>query len=203
MVTQWFIYPHEWQFHLLSIFVWLSSEFTIGMVDDQQKHQFPSYHRFSYTPSMLAVERGCVLFRPWLMGPGVVSIALCLLYAVVSCPHPTPKRRKGSGTHQALFGSCWLGMSEFCCTNQSCAMWLICDYNVILHYSQLLLLMRAVDALLCQSDALSWQSHDDLHPVRPRKRSMCTRPFPPNWLSWWSVLHIHAKKIMFSKVMLF
>jgi hypothetical protein len=26
--------------------------------------------------------------------------------------------------------------------------------------------------------ALSWQSHDLLHPVRPRKRSMCTRPFP-------------------------
>ena len=123
-----------------------------------------------------AFERGCALFRPRLMG--VVSIALCILYAVVSCPDPTPKRRKGSGTHQALFGSCWLGMSEFCCTNQSRAMWLTCDSHVIPHYSLLVLLVRALDALLCQNDTLSWQSHDELHPVRPRKRSMCTRPFP-------------------------
>ena len=57
-------------------------------------------------------------------------------------------------------------------------MWLTCDYHVILHHSSLLLLVRAVDALLCQNDALSRQSHDELHPVNPRKRSMCTRPFP-------------------------
>ena len=52
--------------------------------------------------------------------------------------------------------------------------------------------MRAVDALPCQNDVLSCQSHDMLHPVCPRKCSMCTRPFPSlrvgsgnetNWLS--------------------
>ena len=38
--------------------------------------------------------------------------------------------------------------------------------------------VRAVDALPCQNDVLSCQSHDMLHPVHPRKCSMCTRPFP-------------------------
>ena len=46
-------------------------------------------------------------------------------------------------------------LSEFCRTNQGRAMWLICDYHMILHYSLLLLLMRAVDALPCQNDTLS------------------------------------------------
>ena len=58
-------------------------------------------------------------------------------------------------------------------------MWLICDYHVIQCYSQLLLFVRVVDVLLCQNDALSGQSHNELHPVHPRKLSMCTRHFPP------------------------
>ena len=124
----------------------------------------------------MCIPRGTLFTRPflssWVGGAGPWDYT-----KLVSCPDPTPKRRKGSGTHQALFGSYWLGMSEFCRTNQSCAMWLTCDYHVIPHYSQLLLLVRAVDALLCQNDALSWQSHDELHPVRPRKHSCVPDPF--------------------------
>ena len=37
--------------------------------------------------------------------------------------------------------------------------------------------VRAIYALLCQTDALSCQSHDMLHPVCPRNHSMYTRPF--------------------------
>ena len=91
---------------------------------------------------------------------------------VVLSPDPTPKRRKGSGTHQALSWACWCGISEFCR-----AMWLTCDYHVIPGYSQLLLHVRAVDALLCQYDALSWQSHDELRPVRPKNAQCVPDPF--------------------------
>ena len=54
-----------------------------------------------------------------------------MIHSLVPSPHPQ-KREK-------LFGSCWLCMFEFCCTNQSCAMWLTCDYHVIPHISSLLL----------------------------------------------------------------
>ena len=65
-------------------FLWdLAQSLEIGTVGDKQKQLLPNYHRYSYTPSMLAVDRGCVLFRIWLMG--VASIALCVCaYTVVA-----------------------------------------------------------------------------------------------------------------------
>ena len=73
--------------------------------------------------------------------------------------------------------ACWCDISEFCGANQSCTMWFTCDYHMILRYSQLLLLMRAVDALLCQYVVMTvtWQAAS----CAPKKCLMCTRPFPP------------------------
>ena len=51
-------------------------------------------------------------------------------------------------------------MFEFCRTNQSRAMWLTRVYHVIPHHSSLLLLMRAVDALLCQNKMMTLCYHD-------------------------------------------
>ena len=54
----------------------------------------------------------------------------------------------------------FLGLvSEYRHAYQIHAMWLACDYHVTLCYSQLLLHMRAVNALPCQNDALSRQSY--------------------------------------------
>ena len=57
-------------------------------------------------------------------------------------PDPTPKRRKGSGTHRALSGACWHGISEFYRTNQIHAMWLAHDYHVTQCDSQLKMIME-------------------------------------------------------------
>ena len=97
--------------------------------------------------------------------------------AIVSSPDPTPKWRKGSGAHRALSGTCWHGISKFCCTNQINAMWLARDYHVTPRYSRLLLHVRAIDVLPCRDDALSWQSHDMLHPVRPKSAQCVPDPF--------------------------
>ena len=50
----------------------------------------------------------------------------------------------------------FLGLvSEYQCANQIHTMWLACDYHATLRYSQLLLCVRAGDALPCQNDVLS------------------------------------------------
>ena len=93
---------------------------------------------------------------------------------VFSFPDPTFKEGKGLVCIECLLGL----VSEFCHANQIHAMWFTCDDNVTLRNSHLVLHMRAVDALPCQNDASSCQSHDMLHPACPKRRSMYTRPFP-------------------------
>ena len=64
----------------------------------------------------------------------------------------------------------FLGLvSEFCGANQIYAMWFTCDNHVTLCNSPLLLHVRAVDALSCQNDASSCQSHM-LRPACRKKR---------------------------------
>ena len=79
-----------------------------------------------------------------------------MVTSVVSSPDPTPNRRRGAG-------ACFLGLADLAYLNSVapirvapciCGLYVI-SYHVILHYSQLLLLVRVVDALLCQNDALS------------------------------------------------
>ena len=107
-----------------------------------------------------------------------------LKHIIVSCPcRLCPQKEERVWYTSSAFLASFLvlltwhvwSLCTLLCTNQSRAMWLTCDCHVIPHYSELLLLVRAVDALPCQTDA---QSHDELYPVHPRKRSMCTRPFP-------------------------
>ena len=99
--------------------------------------------------------------------------SLCFL-SLMPGPHP-----QKCGTHRALSGACWRDISEFCRTNQIHAMWLACDHHVIPRDSQLLLHVRAVDALPYQNDALSWQLHDMLHPglCAPKSAGCVPDPF--------------------------
>ena len=55
------------------------------------------------------------------------------------CTITGPQRRKGSGTHRALFGSCWL-------------VWILSHQSDSLHGFEF--------GLPCLNDALSWCSHD-------------------------------------------
>ena len=52
----------------------LAQSLEIGTVDDKQQQQCPSYDSCSYTPSMLAVDHECVLFRTCTVEYTVLSV---------------------------------------------------------------------------------------------------------------------------------
>ena len=106
-------------------------------------------------------------------------MACNFVYAgLVSFPDPALKEGKGL-VHIKRF----LGLDDISVRNSSAPIrFMPCGLHVIIMWHRPIAVystrVRAVDALPCQNDALSCQSHDMLHPVCPRKRSMCTRSFP-------------------------
>ena len=113
-----------------------------------------------------------------IIGDDQTSICTAQINVKISLiPKPHPKRRKGSGgTHRAI--SWGLLMWRF---------WILSHHVASIHVIIMwycTITSRAVDVLpvLCQNNVLSWQSwqsRDELHPVHPKKRLMCIRPFPP------------------------
>jgi hypothetical protein len=89
---------------------------------------------------------------------------------VVSSPHPTPKRRKGSGPHQAL-----LGHTE-CCTSYDCH-----DNALFWHGNASTALMRCNSwyhtIITCKPHGTT--EFRNATSASPKYNSMCTRPFPP------------------------
>ena len=105
------------------------------------------------------------------------AVGMWLLGNTVSCPDPTLMRKVWY--HMKHF----LGLVDLAYQNSVAPIrFTPCGLHVIIMWhrtSHLLLHVRAAHVVPCLNDALSWRSHDMLHPVRPKKRSMCTRPFPP------------------------
>ena len=101
-----------------------------------------------------------------------------LASSLVSFPDPAPKEGKG-----LVYIERFLGLDDVSVLNSVAPIrFMLCGLHVIIMWHLPIAVysarVRVVDALPCQNDALSCQSHDMLHPVCPRKRSMCTRPFP-------------------------
>jgi hypothetical protein len=84
-------------------------------------------------------------------------------------PRPHPQKEERGYTWSTFWGLLtWHFKSEFCRTNQIHAMWLTVAYTWLSCDTYHAKTMRCT---------VIW-SHDLLHPVRPRKSSMCTRPYP-------------------------
>jgi hypothetical protein len=80
----------------------------------------------------------------------------------------------GDRLHKIWHGMAWHGISEFCHTNQIRTMYTQ-PIATRMHESDWCIAMPKQCVV----------THDVLHPVRPRKRSKCTRPFPPFGSRFW------------------